>query len=63
MNDHIPNNIAKCEGKKLQDPVFPFWHKDCLRCIRRIKEMQNHENHIAPWEGHGPCPDKLEMEH
>jgi len=62
MNDHIPNDIAKCEGRKSNDPLYPLWHTDCINCIRRMIVMRDRQNHISPWEGHGPCPDKLEME-
>jgi hypothetical protein len=62
VNDHISNDIAKCEGRKSNDPLYPLWHTDCINCIRRMIVMRDRKNQISPWEGHGPCPDKLEME-
>ena len=63
MNDRIPNEVAKCEGKKADNPLFPLWHSECINCIRRMAIIKDHERQISPWVGHGPCPDKLEMEH
>lgn len=61
MNDHIPDEVLRCEGRKGTDPLHPVWHPDCLSCVRRFTELKAREE-ISPWQGHGPCPDKLEME-
>ena len=62
MNDHIPNEVAKCQGKKVDNQNFPIWHTECINCIRRMTVIKHHETQISPWHGHGPCPDKLELQ-
>ena len=61
MNDHIPDEVKGCDGRKRDDPVHPLWHPECMSCVRRWTELKSREK-ISPWDGHGPCPDKLEME-
>ena len=63
MNDHIPDEIAKCKGKYLEDPHWGALYKQqCMNCVRRMHEMQSRDKQIMPWFGHGSCPDRLEMQ-
>ena len=63
MNDHIPDEIAKCKGHFIDDPHWGvMYRQQCMDCVRRMHEIQSRDKEISPWEGHGPCPDKLEMQ-
>jgi hypothetical protein len=53
---------ALCPGRKEEAPLFPLWHTECLNCARRVAVIKQNDKVILPWAGHGPCPDKLEME-
>ena len=63
MNDHIPDEVAKCQGRFVEDPIWVvIYQQECLNCVRRMYVLQTRDKHISPWFGHGPCPDRLEME-
>lgn len=50
-----------CPGRKVDHPVFPFWQPECLNCQRRVASAKPDDVVISPWQGHGPCPDKMEL--
>ena len=63
MNDHIPDEVAKCQGRFVEDTQWGvLYEQQCMNCVRRMHVLQARDKHISPWTGHGPCPDKLEME-
>lgn len=55
------NQPTKCPGRKVIHPLFPFWESECVDCARRVATLKNNEVRIDPWTGHGPCPDKVEL--
>ena len=65
MNDHIPNEIAKCQGRKASVRNLQLWftkhEPECGHCARFWIAKQDRKE-LMPWFGHGPCPDRLEME-
>lgn len=49
-----------CPGRKVEAPLFPFWHPECVGCLRRMPSVKPEDVVINPWAGHGPCPDRME---
>lgn len=58
----LPDDIARCPGR---DRESPGYLRECCHCMRMLsppREGYAWQTYVAPWIGHGDCPDKIEME-
>lgn len=55
----LPADMARCLGRNTTDPRK---RAECDSCHRKNSPPIDHPRQvwIAPWEGHGACPDRLE---
>lgn len=57
-----PADKWKCPGRKVDHPLFPLWHTECVSCTRRMALIKEQEPRILPWTGHGKCPDQRQFQ-
>lgn len=59
----LPPDVSRCSGLWKEDPDWGRLYKlECEDCARRVYTPTHYAKMIAPWDGHGPCPDWIPNE-